>query len=159
MGREQQRLANWGGKCGSAAPPQSQPPPSSLLGSEAQNKFVSWKLSFFHPTSKVIPSHGTGNPVPHAGENKGATSTLRRANHQTPVLQWGQGASAVHAWHKHHQETPAVAGTNRPPHWEAHRCRTEGAESRFVSLGEDLELRECPESPGFQKQTISKPWG
>lgn len=52
-----------------------------------------------------------------------------------------------------------MAGTNRPPHREAHGCRKEGAESWFVSSGEDLELRESPESPGYQKQTISKPRG
>lgn len=114
MGREQQRLANRGGKCGSAAPLRSQPPPSSPLGSAAQNKFVSWKLNFLHPTSKVIPSQGTGNPVPHAGENKGATSTPRRANPQTPVLQRGQGASAVHAWHKHHQKETPCHGRDQP---------------------------------------------
>ena len=70
----------------------------------------------------------------------------------------------MHAWHKHHQKDPPCSDRDQPsPTWGSTWLqaagRKEGAESQFVGSGEDLELREHPESPGYQKQTTSKPRG
>ena len=67
----------------------------------------------------------------------------------------------MHARHSNHNGSPLQrqGPTLSPTKNHMGAGRTEGAESPFVGSGEDLELRERPESPGYQKQTTSTPPG